>query len=201
MGMLSPPCHPIHPICIRFRIREHTTNFLMLLTSVDRLLFVRGVPIFKELRDDFLVRLASIMDELSFPSQHTIFTQGQEGRSLYILVSGQVRVHIGDRELAQLDKGACFGEMSVFDAEPRSATVTTLASCECLVLTQQQLYEAIDETPGIAVNIIRLLSRRIREQNQKINTLQESIGQRVPMVSTESFSPGPIPNGAVKRRL
>lgn len=153
----------------------------MLLTSVDRLLFVRAVPIFKELRDDFLVRLASIMDELSFPAKHTIFTQGQEGRSLYILVSGHVRVHLGDRELARLDTGACFGEMSVFDAEPRSASVTTIEPCECLMLTQQQLYEAIEETPGIAVNVIRLLSRRIREQNDKINMLQDGSGRRLPV--------------------
>lgn len=140
-----------------------------MLTSVDRLLFVRGVPIFQELRDDFLVRLASVMDELSFPAKHTIFTQGQEGRSLYIVVKGQVRVHIGERDLAILGPGTCFGEMSLFDAEPRSASVTTVAACECLVLTQQQLYDAIEETPGIAVNIIRLLSRRIRELNQKLN--------------------------------
>lgn len=140
-----------------------------MLTSVDRLLFVRGVPIFQELRDDFLVRLASAMDELSFPAKHTIFTQGQEGRSLYIVVKGQVRVHIGERDLANLGPGTCFGEMSLFDAEPRSASVTTVAACECLVLTQQQLYDAIEETPGIAVNIIRLLSRRIRELNQKLN--------------------------------
>jgi CRP/FNR family cyclic AMP-dependent transcriptional regulator len=149
-----------------------------MLTSVDRLLFVRGVPIFKELRDDFLVRLASVMDELSFPAQHTIFTQGQEGRSLYIVVSGRVRVHIGEQELAQLEQGACFGEMSLFDAEPRSASVTTLDSCECLMLTQQQLYDAIEETPGIAVNIIRLLSRRIREFNRKLNVKEsESTSQ------------------------
>ena len=140
-----------------------------MLTSVERLLFVRGVPIFQELRDDFLVRLASVMDELAFPSDHVIFTEGQEGRSLYIVVSGRVRVHIGDRQLAQLEQGACFGEMSLFDAEPRSATITTLDRCECLMLTQQQLYDAIEETPGIAVNIIRLLSRRIRELNQKLN--------------------------------
>ncbi len=140
-----------------------------MLTSVERLLFVRGVPIFKELRDDFLVRLASVMDELSFPAEHSIFTEGQEGRALYIVVSGRVRVHIGDRNLAELGKGTCFGEMSLFDAEPRSATVSTLETCECLVLTQMQLYDAIDETPGIAINIIRLLSRRIRELNQKLN--------------------------------
>lgn len=140
-----------------------------MLTSVDRLLFVRAVPIFKELRDDFLVRLASVMDELSFPANHTIFTQGQEGRSLYIVVSGKVRVHMGEQDLAQLEQGACFGEMSLFDAEPRSASVTTLENCDCLMLTQQQLYDAIEETPGIAVNIIRLLSRRIREFNRKLN--------------------------------
>lgn len=151
-----------------------------MLTSVDRLLFVRGVPIFQELRDDFLVRLASIMDELSFPTNHTIFTQGQEGRSLYIIVSGNVRVHLGDRELARLEQGACFGEMSVFDAEPRSASITTIDSCECLMLTQQQLYEAIEETPGIAVNVIRLLSRRIREQNLKINQLQDGGSRKLP---------------------
>jgi CRP-like cAMP-binding protein len=143
-----------------------------MLTSVERLLFVRAVPIFQELRDDFLVRLASVMDELSFPANQTIFTQGQEGRSLYIVVSGLVRVHIGDRELAQLKAGACFGEMSLFDAEPRSASVTTIEPCECLMLTQLQLYDAIDETPGIAINIIRLLSRRIRELNNKVNAYE-----------------------------
>lgn len=159
-----------------------------MLNSVERLLFVRGVPIFTELRDDFLVRLASIMDELEFPTKHTIFTQGQEGRSLYIIVSGLVRVHIGDRELARVEKGGCFGEMSVFDAEPRSASVTTLAPCECLMLTQQQLYEAIEETPGIAVNIIRLLSRRIREQNLKINALQDGGGRRLPTSIKEKLA-------------
>lgn len=143
-----------------------------MLTSVERLLFIRAVPIFQELRDDFLVRLASVMEELSFSRDQTIFTQGQEGRSLYIVVSGLVRVHIGDRELAQLKQGTCFGEMSLFDSEPRSASITSLEECECLVLTQLQLYDAIDETPGIAVNIIRLLSRRIRELNNKVNVYE-----------------------------
>jgi CRP/FNR family transcriptional regulator, cyclic AMP receptor protein len=125
---------------------------------------------FSELRDDFLVRLASSMEELSFPAKHTIFTKGQEGRSLYIVVSGRVRVHIADQDLAELEKGTCFGEMALFDAEPRSASVTTLVPCECLMLTQQQLYEAMDETPGIAINVVRVLSRRIRELNIKLNS-------------------------------
>lgn len=145
-----------------------------MLTSIDRLLLVRGVPIFKELRDDFLVRLSSIMNEVSYPANKMIFAQGQDGRSLYIVAAGRVRVHLGDKDLALLEKGSCFGEMSLFDAEPRSASVTAISNCDCLVLTQQQLYEAIDETPDIAVNIIRLLSRRIRSQNLQLNELQAS---------------------------
>ncbi|QLE56975.1 cyclic nucleotide-binding domain-containing protein [Nostoc sp. TCL26-01] len=140
-----------------------------MLSSVDRLLFVRRVPIFKELRDDFIVRLTSVMHELQFPAHHTIFRQGEEGRSLYIVVSGRVKVHIGDKLLAEVDQGKYFGEMAVFDTQPRSASVTTLEPCEFLELTQEQLYDAIEETPEIAVNIIRELSRLIRRLNENIN--------------------------------
>ncbi|MBD2187532.1 cyclic nucleotide-binding domain-containing protein [Pseudanabaena mucicola] len=147
-----------------------------MLTSIDRLLLIRGVPIFKELRDGFLVRLAAGMNEVAYSPGKMIFAHGQEGRSLYIIITGKVRVHIEDKDLAVLEKGSCFGEMSLFDAEPRSASVSAITNCECLVLSQQQLYDAIDETPDIAVNIIRILSRRIRSQNIMLNDLQKKLG-------------------------
>jgi CRP-like cAMP-binding protein len=143
----------------------------MPLTSLDRLLFIRQVPIFRELRDDFLMRLAPIMEEVYFSAGQAILVEGQDGQAMYIVVSGQVSVYLKGQEVAQFKPGDCFGEMSVFDAEPRSASVTSMTPCTCLVLNQQQLYEAIDETPGIALNIIRLLSRRIRELNQDVNRL------------------------------
>lgn len=163
-----------------------------LLNSLDRLLFIRRVPIFEELRDDFLMRLAPVMDEVHFDAGYTIITEGQEGRAMYIIVSGQVSVHLSGQQVAQFQTGDCFGEMSVFDAEPRSASVTTLAPCDCLVLTQQQLYDAIDETPGIAVNIIRLLSRRIRELNQDLNLVKN----RLKTAKTERRTP-PAPRPVV----
>jgi len=146
-----------------------------MLSSFERLLFIRRVSIFQELRDEFLVKLASAMDELSFPANHTIFEQGEEGRSLYVVISGRVRVHLGDRDLAQLEQGTFFGEMALFDAEPRSASVTTMENCDCLTLNQLQLIDAIEEPPEIAVNIPRALSRRIRELNSKINTYEAQL--------------------------
>ena len=143
-----------------------------MLTSVDRLLFVRKVPIFKELRDDFLVRLVSVMDEHAFPSNYTIFKQGQEGRSLYIVLSGKVKIHIGNKTLIEFTQGDYFGEMAVFDAEPRSASATTVGACECLELTQEHLDEAIEETPEIALKIISSLSRHIRKLNTRLDVAE-----------------------------
>lgn len=146
-----------------------------MLTSVDRLLFVRRVPIFQELRDDFIVRLASVMNELSFDANQRIFRQGEEGRSLFIIVSGRVKIHIEDRQVDVLTQGGAFGEMAIFDAQPRSATATTLEPSDCLELTQEQLYDAIEETPEIALNIIRALSRRIRKSNEQIDELNQKL--------------------------
>ena len=146
-----------------------------MLSSFERLLFIRRVSIFQELRDDFLIKLASVMDQLSFPANHTIFEQGEEGRSLYIVVSGEVRVHLGDLDLAKHSPGGFFGEMSLFDAQPRSASVSTISKCDCLTLNQVQLSEAIEETPEIAVNITRALSRRIRELNGKIDDYEKKL--------------------------
>ncbi|CAN1212657.1 Cyclic nucleotide-binding domain-containing protein [Tumidithrix helvetica PCC 7403] len=160
-----------------------------MLTRIDRLLLVRGVPIFQELRLDFLVRLASIMNEIAVPAGKTIFVEGQEGRSLYIVIAGRVRVHIGSKDLVVLDKGSCFGEMSLFDAEPRSASVTAISNCACLVLTQQQLFEAINETPDIAINIICFLSRRIRSQTKAIASY---LGWEMGMADVNEIS---YPNG------
>ena len=143
-----------------------------MLTSVERLLFVRQVPIFKELRDDFIVRLASAMNELWFPPNCNIFRQGEQGQSLYIVVSGKVKIHMNNRTLTVIPQGKYFGEMAVFDTQPRSASATTIDACECLELTQEQLDDAIEETPEIAVNIIRELSRIIRQLNNDVNGIK-----------------------------
>ncbi|MCU0551820.1 MAG: cyclic nucleotide-binding domain-containing protein [Leptolyngbya sp. Prado105] len=146
-----------------------------MLNSFERLLLIRGVPIFKELRDDFLVRLASIMEERSYGVRDTILVEGQEGRSMYVISKGVVRVHSGSRDLTFCKRGDFFGEMSLFDSEPRSASVTAIEPCECLVLTQQQLYEAVDETPGIALNLVKILTSRVRDMNRTIRIQEQEI--------------------------
>jgi CRP/FNR family transcriptional regulator, cyclic AMP receptor protein len=127
-----------------------------MLNNFDRLILLRGVSIFRELRDDFLIRLSAVMDERAFASKGVIFKQGDEGQSLFIVATGAVRIHIGNQELAQLRRGDFFGEMSLFDTEPRSASVTAIEPCTCLELTQS----------------------RIRELNREVNELRAAMPQR-----------------------
>ncbi|MCS6781697.1 MAG: cyclic nucleotide-binding domain-containing protein [Gloeomargarita sp. SKYBB_i_bin120] len=140
------------------------------LSLTDRLMFLREVPIFRGIDDyDFLRDLAVEMVELRFQAGETIFERGDVGQLLYILSEGQVKIHIGDVELARLEAGAYFGEMSLFDSEPRSASVTALTPCTCLCLSHSQMQEAILNNPAIALNIIQNLCQRIRRLNQLVS--------------------------------
>ena len=134
-----------------------------MMLSQENIQLLQDVPIFRDIdRETALTRLALNLEEVQFPAGHTIFKQGKLGPALYILVSGAVEVHLGGLRLAKLGPGKYFGEMSLFDSEPHSASVTTLEPCKCLVLTQAQIYKAIRENPEIGVNIIRILSQRVR---------------------------------------
>jgi CRP-like cAMP-binding protein len=115
------------------------------------------------------------MEERAYPVKGMIFRQGDPGQSLYIVAAGQVSVHIGQQELVRLDRGDFLGEMSLFDTEPRSATVTAITPCTCLELTQSQLYEAINETPEMALKLIGILSSRIRELNLENHELRSQL--------------------------
>ena len=149
-----------------------------MLNLFDRLLLIRKVDMFRELREDFLIRLVPVMEERTFKTKQQIFIQNEEGRSMFIVASGKIKIHLGDRILQEHSREGFFGEMSLFDAEMRSASATTLEETVCLELTQQHVFAAIDETPGIAINIIKILSQRIRvlnKEKQELNLLNEKL--------------------------
>ncbi|MFB2879960.1 Mo-dependent nitrogenase C-terminal domain-containing protein [Floridanema aerugineum] len=141
-----------------------------MMLSETNLQLLQSIPMFRDIeREEVLSRLANNFSEVEFPAGYTIFKQGGTGSFFYILISGVVQVHLGGLQLAQLEAGAYFGEMSIFAPEPHSVSVTTLSACKCLVLTQEQIYELIKENPEIGVNIIRVLAGRVRVLNQQFS--------------------------------
>ena len=163
-----------------------------MLNLFDRLLLVRKVDIFQELREDFLIRLVPVMDERVFNPGQPIFKQNEEGQSMFIVAKGRVKIHLDSRLLFEHKPEGFFGEMSLFDSEMRSASATAIdADTVCLELTQQQVFTAIDETPGIALNIIKILSRRIRELNrekEKLSQENEHLRSGTPILETRPAS-------------
>ncbi|MBM2811350.1 MAG: cAMP-binding protein [Chloroflexi bacterium] len=102
--------------------------------------------------------------------------RGDAGGRLFVIVRGQVSVTLPSSEgpelrLGTLKAGEVFGEMSVFDDEPRSATVTAIEPTETLSLNTTQVLAFLGEHPEAAIAIIRLLVRRLRDTN----TLAESV--------------------------
>jgi CRP/FNR family transcriptional regulator, cyclic AMP receptor protein len=145
-----------------------------MMTKTDRLQFLEQIPIFKEIdTNGVLPKLAETLEEVTFPANHTIFAKGEEGHLLYILVSGRVEIMLDDLHLAQLEAGAYFGEMALFDSQPRSASVTTVQESKCLVLSRQQIYQAIKESPAIVINMIRVLVTRIRKLNRLFGSSED----------------------------
>ncbi|WP_228061343.1 Crp/Fnr family transcriptional regulator [[Phormidium] sp. LEGE 05292] len=151
------------------------TNDKGQMTNLEtRLRFLQEVAIFQEIEhNDFLPELAKNLEEVVFPVNHTIFTKGDEGQLLYILVSGKVKVHLDDFTLAYLEPGSYFGEMALFESRTRSASATAVEDSKCLILTGQQVYQAIKQSPDIAINIIQLLARRIRKFNRLFGASEE----------------------------
>jgi CRP/FNR family cyclic AMP-dependent transcriptional regulator len=137
---------------------------------------LRAVPLFAHLGEEELRRLAAAVRERSYPKQSIIVFEDDPGDALYIVVDGQVKVVlIGEdgREviLSVLHEGDFFGEMSLIDDEPRSAHVIAMEDARLLVLRREDFQRALEETPRIALGLLRALSRRLRRADDKIGAL------------------------------
>ncbi len=138
--------------------------------------FLKRVPLFSELGDEELQQLASVVREHHYRKNVTIFHVDDPGNALFVLQSGLVKVTIEDeagREmiLRMLFPTDCFGEMSLVDGQPRSATVTTLEASDALIIRRDQFVEIVEKSPKIALNMASVLSRRLRATDELIRSL------------------------------
>ena len=142
----------------------------------DRTVALKSVPIFTLMNDEELEIIRSLAVEKSYPKHAVVLTEGEIGDSLYMVETGRVKVFIGDEDgreiiLKILGPGDCFGEMSVIDQQPRSASVTTLEPATFLILSHGAFEQCVDRAPRIAKLVLRVLAQRVREADRKIGTL------------------------------
>ncbi|MEI6738462.1 MAG: Crp/Fnr family transcriptional regulator [Pseudomonadota bacterium] len=139
---------------------------------------LNAIPLFHDLND---MQLASIGAHLSlrvFEKGVFVLRQGEKASSMYVIVSGHVKVFSVDPEddareviLKTLGPGEFFGELPMFDHEPRSASIATLECCHLQVLSYSAFERAIMSSPDIAQKVLMTLARRLRAADRKIGDL------------------------------
>lgn len=137
---------------------------------------LRRVPLFADLSDAEIARLAEVARDRSYPKGSVILFEDDPGDALYVVLRGMVKVVlIGEdgREviLSILKEGDCFGEMALIDDEPRSAHVIAMEDSDLLVLRREDFHQRLKDTPSMALGLLRTLSRRLREADDKIGGL------------------------------
>jgi len=138
--------------------------------------FLRRVPLFSGLTESQLEQLAAGSARRSYPKGRTIVSEGEPSQSMYILLAGRAKVQRSDSEgkeviLAVLGSGEFFGEMSLIDDAPRSASVITLEPCEFMAVSKEAFKAMLAQSPEVSMNVMRGLVRRLREADKKIETL------------------------------
>lgn len=134
------------------------------------------VPLFHGLDDDALKAIAAQAVTQHYPKNSILVYEGEEPDALYIIVSGKAKVYVSDEDgkelvLNALGPGEFFGELALIDGSPRSATVMTTDKSTLIKISQREFAKFLQETPGVAMNVLKELAGRVRGVNEHIRDL------------------------------
>ena len=140
---------------------------------------IKQAAIFADLDEDELKHVAEICKEQQFKFGQYIFKEGEPGNRLFIIADGEVRISrqvpgSGEEALTVLKKGACFGEMAVFDRSERSTDAIANKDCTLLTITRSDFEMLLDFNRELGYKIlwsvVRLLSERLRVTNDNLRS-------------------------------
>lgn len=139
-------------------------------------ILLRNVPLFAGLENEEIEKLAAVASVRTFAKHAVVIREGEQADSIYLINSGKVKVLISDTEgheviLSILGPGDYFGEMSLIDSQPRSATVVSMEPVHFAVITKADFERCLVHNPKIVSHILVELAKRLRSANRKIEGL------------------------------
>jgi len=137
------------------------------ITTVEKALFLAGVPLFAGLPGEELAEVALIAEEVRGEPGEDLVREGDPGDALFVVVEGELGVLRGGREVSRLGPREVFGEMALLDPGPRSATVRAAGEVRLLRIQREDFTEALAERREIALGVIRVLVQRLRQPAPK----------------------------------
>jgi len=132
---------------------------------IDKVAVLSKVSLFRSIPHQVLAGVAPLLTERWAAPGERVIEKGDFGDCLYIIASGQVRVHDGERTFSRLDAHQAFGELSLLDAEPRAASVSALERTHLFRLAQADFYALTTERPEITHAINHVLCGMVRSAN------------------------------------
>ena len=167
-----------------------------MLTEADKLQFLQKTELFSELPETELKSICQIANEVAYPADATLFEEGDEGDSLYLIVNGEVSIiKAGTEVLFFNEKGYCLGEIALIDNKPRSATVKTVKSTQLLRITRHDFYNAMMREPRIGSGMFRVLNDKIRRDLEiQMSAIRKEIAQEESMRLAAEVQQSLLPN-------
>ena len=132
------------------------------MSLMEKVIALKTSAFFRASSDDVLAEVASMAQEFTLPTGQRLFSDGEMGDTMYIVVSGLVDVHKGEQSFVQLGKNTIVGEMAVLASAPRSASVTALEDSRLLAFSKERLDEILYTEASVARAILEELVRRVR---------------------------------------
>ena len=121
-----------------------------------------AVPLFASLGKKELASVVDIGQPKSYKAGDKIVATGDKGIGFFLVLHGKVEVRNGASTIASLNPGDFFGEMALFDEQPRTADVVAAAPTECLVLSRWEFWGALGDKPEALRTLMNVLVRRLR---------------------------------------
>src|SRR5690606_9801206 len=130
---------------------------------------------------DDILSVDSVLGQEDYIDGEAIMTQGEAGATLYVLLKGEAAVELnaggGTREIARLKPSEFFGEMALFDDQPRSATVKAVGDCVVLTLERDRFSTLVTQRPEVLLHMCKMFGNRLREANRKLMEIWSSDSQ------------------------
>src|SRR5262249_45916013 len=109
------------------------------------------------------------------PAETVVTEIGEPGDSFFVIIDGTVAVRTPVGAGSQLQPGDFFGEMSLLDGEPRSATIVAVTALRRPIVDPSHFWRLLDETPDLLRRILTILSRRVRRLEQTVNAIRHGL--------------------------
>jgi len=139
------------------------------IASDEKIRHLERVPIFEGCSRKQLRAVADISKVVEVPAQAVITRAGAREDEFFVIIDGAALVKLSGRKRVRLQPGDFFGEMSLLDGEPRSATVSAESALRLLVINRRHFWELLREVPELTEKVLVTLTRRVRQLEKALN--------------------------------